>query len=128
MPIAFDTHEAAKELGRAGFTDAQVEALVSIARQTTALPDISSLAAKSDIADLATKADIAELRAATGADIAELRLATKADVAELRLATKADIAELRTDIATAKLQAITILLPGIGAMMAIISVASRMVH
>jgi len=117
MPIAFDTHEAAKELGRAGFTDAQVEALVSIARQTTALPDISSLAAKSDIADLATKADIAELR-----------LATKADVAELRLATKADIAELRTDIATAKLQAITILLPGIGAMMAIISVASRMVH
>jgi hypothetical protein len=63
MAMAFDTHEAAKEYGRAGFTDAQVEALVNVARRTTTLPDISHLATKSDIAGMATKSDIVELKA-----------------------------------------------------------------
>jgi len=61
--LIFDTHAAAKRYQSAGFTDAQVEALVDIARDTTALPDVSSLATK---ADLDTKIDRvqAELKAA----------------------------------------------------------------
>jgi hypothetical protein len=57
MAMAFDTHEAAKEYGRAGFTEAQVEALVNVARRTAILPEISHLATKSDIAGMATKSD-----------------------------------------------------------------------
>jgi len=61
--LIFDTHAAAKRYQSAGFTDAQVEALVDIARDTTALPDVPSLATK---ADLDTKIDRvqAELKAA----------------------------------------------------------------
>ena len=61
--LIFDTHAAAKRYQSAGFTDAQVEALVDIARDTTSLPDVSSLATK---ADLDTKIDRvqAELKAA----------------------------------------------------------------
>ena len=61
--LIFDTHAAAKRYQSAGFTDAQVEALVDIARDTAALPDVSSLATK---ADLDTKIDRvqAELKAA----------------------------------------------------------------
>jgi hypothetical protein len=41
---ACDTHAAANRFKRAGFTDDQVEALVDLARETTALPDVSTLA------------------------------------------------------------------------------------
>jgi hypothetical protein len=95
MAMAFDTHEAAKEYGRAGFTETQVEALVNVARRTTALPDISHLATKSDIADMATKSDIAELKA---------------------------------DIASAKFQAIAIILPGMAAIVGVGTVLSHMLR
>jgi hypothetical protein len=131
--MAFDTHEAAKELGRAGFTEIQVDALVNVARRATTLPDISNLATKSDIVVL--KSDIAELRAATKSDIAEL----KSDIAELRAATKSDItviksdmaelkSELKAEIAAAKVQAIAILLPGMAAIMGIGTVLSHLLR
>jgi hypothetical protein len=98
--IAFDTHAAANRFKRAGFTEDQVEALVEVTRETTALPDISTLATKSDIGLL--KTDIEQLRLATKSDIEQLRLATKADIGvlksdieQLRLATKSDIEQLR---------------------------------
>jgi hypothetical protein len=64
--LIFDTNAAAKRYQSAGFTDAQVEALVDIARETTALPDISSLATKTDLAQMAERLDRvqAELKAA----------------------------------------------------------------
>jgi len=140
MTMAFDTHEAAKELGRAGFTEIQVDALVNVARRATTLPDISNLATKSDIVVL--KSDIAELRAATKSDIAELksdiaelRVATKSDIAELRAETKSDIAVLKSniadvkaEIAAAKVQAIAILLPGMAAIMGIGTVLSHLLR
>jgi hypothetical protein len=98
--IAFDTHAAANRFKRAGFTEDQVEALVEVARETTALPDISTLATKSDIEQLqfATKTDIEQLRLATKTDIEQLRLGTKTDIEQLRVETKADIGVLRSDI------------------------------
>ncbi len=144
MTMAFDTHEAAKELGRAGFTEIQVDALVNVARRATTLPDISNLATKSDIVVL--KSDIAELRTATKSDIAELKsdiaeltAATKSDIAELRAATKSDItviksdmaelkSELKAEIAAAKFQAIAILLPGMAAIMGIGTVLSHLLR
>jgi len=63
--IAFATHAAANRFKRAGFTEDQVEALVEVARETTGLPDISTLATKADIERLeqATKAEVAKLEA-----------------------------------------------------------------
>lgn len=59
--MTFDTHAAAKEFESAGFTAEQVDALVNVSRQTTSLPDVSTLATKSDIAELRSdfKAEIA---------------------------------------------------------------------
>jgi hypothetical protein len=102
MVMAFDTHEAAKEYGQAGFTEAQVEALVNVARRTTILPDISHLATKSDIAEMATKSDISAL--------------------------KADIFELKADIATAKFQAVAIILPGMAAIVGVGTVLSHLLR
>jgi hypothetical protein len=61
--LIFDTHAAANRYTSAGFTDSQVDALVDVARETTALPDISSLATKADLdrLALATKADFTQL-------------------------------------------------------------------
>jgi hypothetical protein len=111
MAMAFDTHEAAKEYGRAGFTEAQVEALVNVARRTTIQPDISHLATKSDIAEMATKSDIAEM-------------ATKSDIYEL----KVNISELKADIATAKFQAVAIMLPGMAAIVGVGTVLSHLLR
>jgi hypothetical protein len=55
--IVFDTHAAAGRFKRAGFSDDQVEALVEITRETTALPDISTLATKADLAQLEARMD-----------------------------------------------------------------------
>ena len=65
MTLAFDTHAAAKTLEQAGFTEAQVDALIDVTRRTTLLPDITTLATKADLADLRAelKTDIANLRA-----------------------------------------------------------------
>ena len=65
MTLAFDTHAAAKAFERAGFTEAQVDALIDVTRQTTLLPDVSTLATKADLADLKAelKTSIAEIRA-----------------------------------------------------------------
>lgn len=68
MTVMFDTHEAAKEFGAAGFSEAQVEALLNVTRRTAALPDISNLATKADLADL--KVEISEVRT----DIAAAKL------------------------------------------------------
>jgi hypothetical protein len=136
MTIPFDTHAAAKELERAGFTEAQVDALVEVTRRTITLPDISDLATKTDIAGLkadfdthrmATKADIAGLKgdfAALKADFDAHRMATKADIAEVRT----EIAGLRTEIASAKLQGITIILSGMALITALGTILSKLIH
>jgi uncharacterized protein (DUF2336 family) len=98
MVMAFDTHEAAKEYGRAGFTEAQVEALVNVARRTTTRPDISHLATKSDISAL------------------------KADISGLKI----NISELKADIASAKFQATAIILPGMAAIVGVGTVLSHL--
>ncbi len=47
--LTFDTHEAAKTVEEAGFTKAQVEALVDVSRRTTGLPDTSDLVTKAHL-------------------------------------------------------------------------------
>ncbi len=113
--ITFDTHAAAKEFESAGFTAEQVDALVNVTRLTTSLPDVSTLATKSDIAELK-------------AEMAELRGSTRADIGELRAATKTEFAELRTEIASAKLQAITIILSGMAVITALGTLLSKLIH
>lgn len=62
--LAFDTHAIARRYKAAGFTDAQVEAMVDTAREAASLPELSHLA---------TKADVVELRAELRGDIAGLK-------------------------------------------------------
>jgi hypothetical protein len=81
--IAFDTHAAANRFKRAGFTEDQVEALVEVTRETTGLPDISTLATKADIGLL--KSDIEQLRLATKADIAGLESWLEAKMSAARI-------------------------------------------
>lgn len=66
--VSFDTHSVANALESAGFTKAQVEALVEITRRTTQLPDVSVLATKDDVALL--KSDLSVLKADLKADMA----------------------------------------------------------
>jgi hypothetical protein len=117
MTMAFGTHEAAKEYGRAGFTEAQVEALVNVARRTTMLPDISNLATRSDIADMANKSDINGLKFEIGA----LRSAVMGEIAMLR-------SEFKGEVANAKFQTIVILLPGMAAIVAVVTAVSHLLH
>ena len=99
--ISFDTHAAANTLGDAGFTKAQVEALVEITRQTTALPDVSTLSTKTDFALL------------------------KSDFLVLKSHLTAMEAGLSAKIESAKLQAVTMILSGVGAMLAIATVVLK---
>lgn len=110
MTMMFDTYEAAKEFGAAGFSEAQVEALLNVTRRTAALPDISNLATKADITAL-------------GVEIAAVRgeMATKAELAELK-------ADLRGEIGSAKLQVVTATLAGMVAITAIGTVLSRLIR
>ncbi len=55
MSLVFDTHAAATRFKAAGFSDDQVEALVAVTRETTGLPDISTLATKSDLDQVETR-------------------------------------------------------------------------
>lgn len=100
--MTFDTHDAANRLKAAGFTEPQVEALVDVARVTTTLPDISTLATKADLvaSTLATKADLAALRVDLERGQAELRSELKSDFNDLRTdfnGLKNDVAGLRTE-------------------------------
>ncbi len=93
--VAFDTHAAANRFKRAGFTEDQVEALVEVARETTALPDVSTLATKSDVA----RVEVAVERLRTDVD------GLKGDVEELKTDVKVlkiDVAGLKTDVAGLK--------------------------
>ncbi len=148
VTMAYDTHAAARELQRAGFTDAQVDALVNVTRATASLPDISTLATKvdlkvevgllkSDMAELRAelKSEMAELRGELKSEMAELRGELKSEMAEIRAEMKADkselksgMAELRTEIASAKLQAITIILTGTAAITALGTILSKIIH
>jgi hypothetical protein len=49
MNMAFDTLAAAKALKGAGFDEARADAIASVVRQSTELPNIDHLATKSDI-------------------------------------------------------------------------------
>jgi hypothetical protein len=103
--LIFDTHTADSRYRSAGFTDAQVEALVEVARETTALPDVSSLATKADL-----KSDIGQM--------AEL-LDGKIDRVQ---------AELRAAIASSQVQTVTLVLAGMAAMVAFSSVLPKLVR
>jgi hypothetical protein len=103
--IVFDTHAAANRFKRAGFTEDQVEALVEVTRDTTALPDISTLATRADIERLegSTKAQFERLESSTKADIEHLRTdfgrletSTKAQIERLETSTKAQIERLES--------------------------------
>ncbi len=101
MTMAFDTHAAAKAFERAGFTEAQVEALIDVTRQTTLLPDVSTLA---------TKADLLDVKTGLAADI------------------RTSVADLRAEIATAKVQAITVILSGMAVITALGTVLSKLMR
>jgi phosphomannomutase len=139
--LIFDTHAAANRYKSAGFTEAQVEALVDTARETTAFPDNSSLATKADLDRLAAtaKADIDRLGAATKGDIDRLAVVTKADIDRLDSATKAGFiqldgkidrvhAELKTAIASSQIQAVRLMLAGVAAIMAFFSIVPKLIR
>lgn len=103
--LIFDTHAAATRYKSAGFTDAQVEALVDMARETTSLPDISSLATKADL-----KADIAQMGERLDARIDRVQ------------------AELKAAIATSQVQTITLVLAGMAAIVTLSNVLPKLVR
>ncbi len=86
----FDTHLAVRELTKAGFAEAQAEAIVAMVG-----------VAMSD--DLATKTDLANLRVELKEDIAGV----KADVSEVRAdvaALKVQVTEIKAGVAEVKVQ------------------------
>jgi chromosome segregation ATPase len=89
--VAFDTHAAANRFKRAGFTEDQVEALVDVARETTALPDVSTLATKSDVSRVEGSMERLALNLTSLEGTVE---GLKADVEGL----KADVGSLKTDV------------------------------
>ena len=109
--MTFDTHDAANRFKAAGFTEAQVEALVDVTRMTTGLPDISTLA---------TKGDLLVLRG----DIEGVRTELKSDISSVRSELKTEIAGVKALIATSQVQTIAIVLTGTAAMLAL----SRLIH
>jgi hypothetical protein len=140
---AFDTHAAANRFRRAGFTDDQVEALVDVARETTALPDVSTLATHTDLErlgvalrtdferlEMATKADFERLELATKADLGRVESSLRSDFERLELSTKADIEKLesRMDVKFARIeekivntqvQTLAIMIPAVGLIVAV---------
>jgi len=115
----FDTHAAANRYKSAGFTDSQVEALVDVARETTALPDISSLS---------TKADLDKLALATKTDLDRLALATKTDFTQLDGKIDRVQVELKNAIATSQVQTVSLILAGVAAMVAFSSVLPKLIR
>ncbi len=73
--IPFDTHEVAKELKAAGFTDEQAEAVTRVVRNAQNV-DLSNLATKTDLAVFATKADLQVGLAETKAEILKWMVGT----------------------------------------------------
>ena len=70
--MAFDTLAAAKALRGVGFDEAHADAIVSVVRQSTELPNIDHLA---------TKSDLEHLRGELKSDSEKLRLELKLFVA-----------------------------------------------
>jgi hypothetical protein len=120
--IAFDTHAAANRFKRAGFTEDQVEALVEITRETTSLPDISTLATKSDIQRLEAKieTEIAGVETRMG------RLEAKIDTEIAGVRT--EIAGLGAKIASAQVQALTIIISSMAVIVTVATVLSRLIR
>ncbi len=142
--IAFDTHAAANRFKRAGFTEDQVEALVEITRETTSLPDISTLATKSDIQRLESKIDtevaglgvrIGGLESKIDAEIARLGvriggLEAKIDTEMAGVKAKIDteIAGLGAKIASAQVQGLTIIISSVAVIVTLATVLSRLIR
>ena len=117
--IVFDTHAAASRYKRAGFTEDQIEALVEIARETTALPDISTLA---------TKADLAQLEAKMDARFQQSEAKMDARFQQSEAKTETGDARLEARIADAQVQAVTIILSGTAIIVTLATVLSKLVH
>jgi hypothetical protein len=119
MSIGFDTHAVANRFKAAGFTEPQVEALVETARETTGLPDISTLA---------TKADLDRQSAMTKFDLAQLegRLGGKIDSVQAEL--KTEIAGVRALIASTQVQTITTVLVAMVALTTLSTLASKLIR
>lgn len=98
---ALDTLLAANRYRAAGFTDAQVEALVETARETAELPDMSASA---------TKADLSQL---------EVRLDSKIDLVR---------ADLKAIIASTQVQTITAVLAAMVALMTVSTLMSKLIR
>jgi hypothetical protein len=138
--IAFDTHAAANRFKRAGFTEDQVEALVEITRETTSLPDISTLATKSDIQRLEAKIEteiagvetrMGRLEAKIDTEIAGIgtrigRLEAKIDTEIAGVRT--EIAGLGAKIASAQVQALTIIISSMAVIVTVATVLSRLIR
>jgi hypothetical protein len=120
--IAFDTHAAATRFRQAGFTDDQVEALVEITRETTALPDISTLATKADIAE--TKADIARLALTIKADIAQLEARMESRFGQI----ESRFGQIDSKIANTQVQTIAIVVSANAVVVGLITLLSRLIH
>jgi uncharacterized protein YoxC len=101
--VAFDTHAAANRFKRAGFTEDQVEALVDVARATTALPDVSTLATKSDVVRVEGFMERLALNLTSLEGTVE---GLKADVEGLKTdvsGLKADVGDLKIDVGILKI-------------------------
>jgi tagatose-1,6-bisphosphate aldolase non-catalytic subunit AgaZ/GatZ len=79
--LTFDSHEAATAYKTAGFTDAQVEALVAIDRKTTALPDTSTFATRADIGVVEAKLAAVEAKVMRAIEAAKYQILTSVIVA-----------------------------------------------
>lgn len=73
----FDTHAVVKTLTKAGFQEAQAEAVVSAMGEAVSGTVGDQVATKADVADLRTefKTGLADLRADTRADLLKVALA-----------------------------------------------------
>ncbi len=153
--LVFDTHAAATRFKAAGFSDDQVEALVAVTRETTGLPDISTLATKSDLDQVETRLNhridqldtnfngkighlegkIDTVRAGLKSDLdrVETRLNGKIDQLDrkidgVRAELKSDIAELKVMMANMQVQTLTILLPSMVVIVTLATVLSKLIH
>jgi len=148
MSLVFDTHAAATRFKAAGFSDDQVEALVAVTRETTGLPDISTLGTKSDLDQVETRLNhridqletklngkIETVWAGLKSDLdqVETRLNGKIDQLDrkidgVRAELKSDIAELKVMMANMQVQTLTILLPSMVVIVTLATVLSKLIH
>jgi hypothetical protein len=110
--IAFDIHAAAIRFKQAGFTEDQVEALVAVTRETTALPDVSTLATKTDVERLELATDGRFKTLETRMDARFQDLETRMDARFTQVDARIDKMEskLEAKIGAAQVQSLTILI------------------